>query len=357
MSGLNQEQRNQVRKYIQHFKEYENTEAYKEDIEDKKMRTEKFSAITLEIWHSMNEFDLGEIFSMLWAANAWVNKDYFVNKIIADNSLNHIKKELGMLLFNPDDIVKNFNRTISGLKNLGPASITELLCYFHPDQFGIWNNRARAALKILGFEKTLPLDTYEINGEQYQQFNSVLKEIVAELKKAGYTDADLLFANYFLYEVGVQGEIPSKPPILPTTFDHNEVRDYIRNIGTWLGFEAEIEKHIGPGARVDVVWKAQISNLGVVNYIFEVHKSGSIDSLIVNLQKSKRNPTVQKIIAVSDKNQLDTIKKEITGLPEEFVSSMAYWNVEDVIETYQKLQDVFAIINRLELVKSEFNKQ
>jgi len=39
---------------------------------------------------------------------------------------------------------------------------------------------------------------------------------------------------------------------------------------------------------------------GLVTYVFEVHRKGSVDNLIVNLQKALNNPTVQKIIAVSD---------------------------------------------------------
>lgn len=110
-------------------------------------------------------------------------------------------------------------------------------------------------------------------------------------------------------------------------------------------------------SRVDAVWKAQIANLGIVNYVFDVHRSDSIDSIILNLQKSKRNPTAHKIIAVSDAEQLETIKNEIEGLPEEFVRSLSYWDVVDVKKTHKNMSEVITSIRTLELVKSEFEFQ
>ena len=49
-----------------------------------------------------------------------------------------------------------------------------------------------------------------------------------------------------------------------------------------------------------VVWRAKIGSLGAIEYVFEIHKKGSIKSLILNLQKASRSPTVQKVIAVSN---------------------------------------------------------
>ena len=184
-----------------------------------------------------------------------------------------------------------------------------------------------------------------------------VRETEEKLRKAGFEDADLLIVDYFLYEVWRTGDITQKIEIREPEeydFDHNEIRDFIRDIGMWLGFEAETEKIIGHGARVDVIWRAKIANLGVVTYVFEVHKSGSIDSLILNLQKAIRNPTVQKVIAVSDKKQLERIKKEIQGLSEDFIRALSFWDAYDVERTHEKLSEVIKSIEKLELVKSEF---
>ncbi len=69
--------------------------------------------------------------------------------------------------------------------------------------------------------------------EEYRRFNNVAKKIAQELERAGFEGSDLLFVDYSLYEV----------------WKHT------------LGFDAEIEKLIGPGSRVDVVWRARIGNL------------------------------------------------------------------------------------------------
>lgn len=100
----------------------------------------------------------------------------------------------------------------------------------------------------------------------------------------------------------------------------------------------------------------RIANLGVVTYVFEVHKSGSIDSLILNLQKALNNPTVQKIIAVSDAKRIEKIRDEIQGLPENFRKSLAFWEVKDVISTHERLSEAMESINKLGLVKSRFEE-
>lgn len=101
---------------------------------------------------------------------------------------------------------------------------------------------------------------------------------------------------------------------------------------------------------MDVVWRARIGNLGVVTYVFEVHKGGSIDSLLLNLQKAKSNPTVQKVIAVSGEGELERIRQETMGLPEEFRRALGFWPVGEVREVGEKLRAVSEAIERLGLV-------
>jgi hypothetical protein len=355
-------QKKNLLKYIQSFKKYSNSEGYQEDVKDRKQREEFFSKITREKFLSLNEFDFGEIMAKLWAMRLWTNKDYQIQRMISDKGFDYLKSELVTLLFSDHaNFEKNFNLASKNIKFLGPASLTELMCYFNPKSYGIWNEKARKALKVLGFDEVLPLDKYKINGSEYEKFNKVISLISQELIRHGFSDSDLLFVDYFLFDIFISATTAEKEPVETKTenkqFDHDEIRDFISDIGNWLGFEAETEKTIGHGARVDSVWKAKITNLGIVNYVFEVHRSGSIDSLILNLQKSKRNPTVQKIIAVSDADQLEKIKNEIKGLPEEFVRSLSYWDVVDVKKTHTNMSEVITSIQGLELVKSEFEFQ
>jgi hypothetical protein len=80
---------------------------------------------------------------------------------------------------------------------------------------------------------------------------------------------------------------------------------------------------------------------------------GSIDSLILNLQKAKSSPTVQKVIAVSDDDQLQKIEHETEGLQAEFRNSLAFWKISDVQQVSQSLQGAMEIINRLGLVPAK----
>jgi hypothetical protein len=135
-------------------------------------------------------------------------------------------------------------------------------------------------------------------------------------------------------------------------FDHDEIVEKLVELGNGLGFEAESEKLIAKGARVDAVWRAKIANLGVVSYVFEVHRGGSIDSLILNLQRAKNNPTVQKLVVVANTVDLRKIGEEVSSLSEDFRKSLAYLEAKDVEKAYNLLKELNAIIGRLELVKS-----
>ncbi len=97
-------------------------------------------------------------------------------------------------------------------------------------------------------------------------------------------------------------------------FIHNDIINQIVEIGRWLGFESKSEVKIANGAVDDAIWQAQIGNMGKVMYAFEVQTHGSIDSLLLNLQKATNNFAVQAIIAVSDEKQIEKIKRESKGI-------------------------------------------
>lgn len=356
--ALNKEQQQKIRDYFTKFK---SSAGFREELASREKRRELIaSLLSRERLRSMTELEFGELISKLWASELWVNKEYLVQKIIGANGMGKIIDELEMLLYGTDPFEKRFDRFLSQVSGVGPATITEILCFYDPNKYGIWNDKARKALKILQFD-ALPLAKYNISGKEYVEINKVFLEIAQYLKNLGLGDADLLAVDYFLYEVWLTEKEKSEKEEIPQMleekeFDHDEIRDFIRDIGNWLGFEVDTEKQVASGARVDCVWMARIANLGVVTYVFEVHKSGSIDSLILNLQKALNNPTVQKIIAVSDAKRIEKIRNEIQGLPENFRKSLAFWEVRDVISTHERLSEAMESINKLGLVKSRFEE-
>lgn len=109
---------------------------------------------------------------------------------------------------------------------------------------------------------------------------------------------------------------PSKPIEKPSENkrEHNEIIEKLYEIGIALGFESHTDydyTRVGKGSILDLVWVAKIPNLVEIWYVFEVQSKGSIESLINNLIQSMNNPTVKKVIAVSDQKQLDTIRVRV----------------------------------------------
>ena len=114
-----------------------------------------------------------------------------------------------------------------------------------------------------------------------------------------------------------------------------------------------IEKNVAEGSRVDAVWETSIGNMGRIIYVFEVQTKGSIDGLILNLLKSMNNPAVQGVVAVSDKEQLEKIKKHAENVGD-LSKKLRYWDYEEVLQNHEALELVNESINRLGLVPDFF---
>lgn len=282
-----------------------------------------------------------------------------MGKIVQDNGLETVQAALSELLWGKSPLPDRFDACAQRIKGLGPASVTELLAFVHPEECGLWNDKARKALVNLGLEGVFPkVKKYYLTGAEYVAFNDLLKAIRDELMGQGFAGLDLIGVDFFLFHVWETGA--QRAPVKPTAesrdydFDHDEIVDKLVSIGQWMGFEAEKEKCIAKGAKVDVVWQARIANLGIVTYVFEVQRSGSIDSLILNLQKARKNPSVQKVVVVANTRNLGQVRAELSELGQEFGSAVAYMEVQDLERAADYLQSFSEIIGRLELVPREF---
>jgi hypothetical protein len=65
--------------------------------------------------------------------------------------------------------------------------------------------------------------------------------------------------------------------------------------------------------------------------------------------KAKNNKAVQGIVAVSDAEQLEKIKKEVEALPN-VNTDIKYWDYTEVLEVHEALQKANESINKLGLV-------
>lgn len=362
--NVTQNQKERIAHFIPVYRQYTQSSGYQEDCENRKQRQALFiSLLSLESIDQMTELDFGQVISSLWASQMWGNKGYLVDKLIQENSLPALRAHLKDLLWGSGNLATHYDDFRKKVKGFGTAMLAEILAFVHPDQCGVWNDRARTALRQLGYESALPfLHKSQLNGKEYQQFNDLLGSLVAELKTQGFADMDYLGINYFFYEiwravkqVTVPVTIePAKTVKATENFNHDEVAEQLIAIGQALGFQTEKEKLVAKGAKVDVVWQARIANLGVVMYVFEVQSHGSIDSLILNLQRAQVNQSVQRLIVVANTKDIEKIRGEVATLPESFRRAVSYWEVAEALRAAGVVEELFGIINKLELVRSEF---
>ncbi|HOY89966.1 MAG TPA: hypothetical protein PKZ09_09370 [Bacillota bacterium] len=306
--------------------------------------------------------ELEAYLSKLWAMLTWGNKRYYVDLIIEKNSIETVRSNLADLIYGDAPIANRWEQFRDQVSHIGPAMASELLAHHFPESFPVWNRKAKEALERLG-EQDLPAYNYQITGAFYDRLIGLTAKVAQALTDEGFRDVDKLVVDYFFWDL-LQGFPITAGPTATTVpnqvpspreqiFVHNEIRDKIAEIGTWLGFKASTEQTITTGTRIDVVWEASIGNMGRVLYAFEVQASGSIDSLQLNLLRSLSNPAVQAVVAVSDERQLDKIRGEAGTLPD-LSKKIRYWDFREVLETHASLSTAFDSINRLKLVPDSF---
>jgi len=348
--GLTEKEVEALSPWLDRFKQYMKTDEYEKDKSDRNEHLRFFDE-KVRSSAKLNEFsesDFDELISLLWASRFWTNKSYVAQKILKENGLERIRGALKSLL-ETDEPEKTYSLILRTIKGMGPAIITEILCSLHPERCGIWNSQARKALEKLGLDSHVNTKKYALSAKEYGKFNSLLMAIADVLKRNGLEQVDLFEADFFLYLVASYKDVGPKPPSKPE-FDHDEVRDLIAQIGINLGFDTDTEVLLFAGSKVDVIWRANIANLGRVLYVFEVHKSGSIKSALLNLIKASHVSAVQKVVIVSDGEQLDRIKLESEGLSEDFRKNLRLWDVREVLKLGEHLEEVVKLVNELKLM-------
>lgn len=309
----------------------------------------------------MLEDDFSEYIGKLWSMLVWGNKKYIADKIIELNGFEKIKENLVNLLYGKDDIIKRWDSFYKNIKQIGASTMSELLSYINPDEYVICNKVTCECFRYLGVDK-VPIYNYQYTGENYKRLCDIAKEIKQELENEKIGKVDLLIVDYMfwdiVYPLSKKEDIKEEFEQLPIEKDekqfiHNDIINQIVEIGQWLGFESRSEVKIADGAVVDAIWQAQIGNMGKVIYAFEVQTHGSIDSLILNLQKATNNFAVQAIVAVSDEKQIEKIKKESKGI-HSIETKLKTWDYTEVMEMHDCLERSNEIINNLGLVPDSF---
>lgn len=319
---------------------------------------QKVQFFTEERLLAMSEDDLFEYLSPLWAMAMWGNKHYQIDNIIEANGIELLRRQFANLIYGKTSIEKRWDDFRSKIKGVGPAIMSELLCKTYPAQYLLWNKKTYTGFKTLKIGN-LPRYEARLSGKMYVELSNIGQQILEKAQQYGYNEInDLLALNHFIWNE-LQSDTagctnPDKEEELivtskkDATFIHNDIRDKVAEIGHCLGFRAEVEKKVAVGAVVDAIWEVTIGNMGRVIYVFEVQTSGSIDSLILNLMKAKNNKAVQGIVAVTDQQQIEQIRKEIESLP--IRNEVKFWDYTEVLRVHEALQFVNESINKLELV-------
>lgn len=344
-------------------KKKSNAAYYEENWAERKERKDYYQSFTKSKLIAMTEDEFLEYISKLWSMLIWGNKKYVVDKLIADNGFDALKKQLAELLYGANSIEKRWDQFLKSVKGMGPATISELLTYANPQENVIFNKTTIICYSYLDIPD-MPKYNYQYTGKKYAEVCKIAKEIAAELKKSGAEDYDLLAVDYFMWDEILpltekkSSETHDKPePKKPITVSdskslHDEIKEKLVAIGELLGFDSRSEVKITTGAVVDAIWEAKIGNMGKAIYVFEVQSKGSIDSLILNLKKAQSNAAVQAVVAVANEEQLAKIIRESADVIDE--KSLRTWDSEDVLAVYDSLVRAHESINKLALVPDSF---
>lgn len=351
--------------YLQHMKS--NAEKFQADAQQRKERAEFYQGWSKVRMLKMDAADFADYLSRLWAMLIWGNKQYYVDKLIADNGFDALRKALADLVWGSDGVEKRWDRFRETVKGVGPAMMSEILCHVHSGECMLWNRRAFVGLQALGVPN-LPMYNYQLTGKRYRELSDIAKAIAKELSGNGIAAANLLTVDYFIWDelqsdgslqqamkggAAKTGSAPLPTDDKASVFIHNEIRDKLSDIGEWLGFKGRTEVKVADGSKVDTVWEATIGNMGRTIYVFEVQTKGSIDSLLMNLLKSLNNPAVQGIVAVSDAAQIEKIKKHAASIPQ-LGAKLRCWDYLEVLRVHESLALVNESINSLGLVPEGF---
>lgn len=346
-------------KYLDYYFMSLNNDDEKDDLQERNGREIFYKNYDYNRIINMLEDEFYDYISKLWAMVIWGNKHYIIDKYISDNGFENLKKSIATLLYGDDSLESRWDSFKEKIKGFGPAMMSELLCYSNSNEYMIWNTTVATAYKNLGI-KNVPTHNYQLTGRKYLELVQYSKEIQKIIKEKYRRDETLLFVDYFFWDClredknpDVEIEVKESHFVNNKSY-HNEIVDYIKNIGTLLGYNSDLKGNIKNSGKIaDAVWEFNVGNLGKIKYVFEVQDSGSIDSLIVSLMNASQDISVQAVIAVSDEVQINKIKQHCHNIKDSFNGKLKFWDIEEIERAYKELSGAMEIINNAINVDSE----
>lgn len=296
--------------------------------------------LTKDNLKNIDEGALREFIKMLWSYEFWTNKDYILEEMLK-TGIDNIKKAFDYLVYNDDPIDKRFDYVLKNVRMIGVSAISEILIHLDNKKYSFWTRRTKDAVNFFGYkDKILESKGININGKQYLSFMGIMSDLLKKVKDINPEIDDFLKLNLFIFYISSE-IISKKQPEIIEEFDHNIAVDDVFVLGDGLGFEVAKEVNVAPGCRVDVIWKSRVANLGVISYAFEVHKGGSMDSAILNLQKVlQKDPSIQKVVLVSNTENLDKFREQIGALYESFREKVGYFGISKLNNALDNLKSL-----------------
>jgi len=324
-----------------------------EDLIERQEREIYYQSFNKEKIENMTQDEFYEYISKLWAMVIWGNKKYKIDQLIEDNGFKVLKEKLSNLLYGNDNIVNRWDDFKKQVKGFGSAMMSELLCYVYPNECMLWNRTAINAYQNLEIAN-VPTHNYQVTGKKYIELTKIALCIKEEISSIYKKDVDLLFVDYFFWDqlrdsaIIIQlGKNEKKESVVNNKSYHNEIIDYIKNIGNLLGYNTDLKGNIQESGKIaDAVWEFNVGNIGKIKYVFEVQDNGSIDSLIVSLMNASQDISVQAVVAVSDEKQIDKIKQHCNSIEGSFNGKLKFWNISEIERAYSELSSSMEIINK-----------
>lgn len=277
---------------------------------------------------------------------------------MAKPSPSGIRAAFEYLLGSDDPVAKRYDHMLSNVSMMAAAGISELLARRDTTRWPAVTDRPMAGLVAFGvLEHSLPRSSH-ISRAQYQAFCHLLGELLAEVAREHPEFEDLLDLDFLLYHISMRVPIRSPAAIEALVaplddFEHEDVVDHVLELGDGLGFDVQKGVDVTHGCRIDAIWRSRIANLGGIAYAFEVHRRGSRDSAILNLQRVRRDPSVQKVIVVSSEGELRKFREEVWTLGEDFRNAVGYLSVDDLETALAHLEQVRRILKALGVLSAE----
>ena len=355
-------------------------ETYRDDIfkDIVKARDQKefYAQFSKQKLRDIDSLDLEKFIVQLWAMGQWGDKHGRVKKFILpknEGDYSQIGKMLAEFIYGEKPLASRWDDFV--VTGFGPAMKSEILFHFNRTEYIVWNTPTRRAFEIIGMP-SMPIYNHQVTGKKYEDICRYAQELLSSMKKILGKDISMTEVNEFIWLLSRhKNEIAAGEPLAlhqtvapslsPNEDDsppngglswHDELKEKVAEIGSFLGFDSETEGNIVslPG-RYDAIWKFKIGNMGQIAYVFEVQSKGSIDSLIVKLLTAAKQPDVQAVIAVSDDKQLQYIDSRFKGTDANY-HKLRLWNEQDVIQVHEMLESANSSLNRLGLVPSSKNE-